>query len=384
MRAHRGYIPLIVLIIVGGFAAAIFAYFSLSFWYAKHGLDAVPLAPTNYQPAALELVQVCQSNPEFFSREATRPNSPFDPAYAPPSVAKLHPETVDFDPDGARVIWGGGFYHCEWRLKKTSPTADGRGNTWTLSFHNEDGVDKVLETIDVPSDFKLTDEQCIGQFLAEIDRRLAAHVDDGSYSEPEWCPASERYLFLQTHHRVDLLPAEVSKAASYPHDWRDVLMKYLMEARRGHSNATTSLQKWADATTGPAAWMYAAYAFYEAGDATAGDDALKRAAAKPLPDPEWMDKNIPQYELAMAVRLYRSKRFAESAKLCDAMLAVPTRYFITQSAVQRFRDQAKAAVNAPPAEVPEFDKFTVSDPFGGLDLQAALAEVKPATPQPNY
>src|SRR5208337_249615 len=130
-----------VLIVVLLFAGVV-AYFFFQIHRSTSNLNAIPLSPANYQPAALELVKLCQSDPTFFSEQAVSYLDPFDPVWAPPSVAKLHPEMIDVSADHANVTWGGGFYHCGWELVRGPATADGSGYSWTLSFFSEGSSNK--------------------------------------------------------------------------------------------------------------------------------------------------------------------------------------------------------------------------------------------------
>jgi hypothetical protein len=375
-----------VLVVVLLFAGAV-AYFFFQIHRSMSNLNAIPLSPANYQPAALELVKLCQCDPTLFSEQSVSYLDPFDPVWAPPSVAKLHPEMIDVSADHANVTWGGGFYHCGWELLRGSATADGSGYSWTLSFYSEGNPNKVLETINVGADHRLTEDDFVRQVLAEFDRRLASQADDGMYTfESEWYLAAARCLFLAKHHRTDLLPAQVRKAATnYPHDWRDVLLGYLPDQVAGDPSAAEKLRRWADRTTGPAAWMYAAYAFYQAGEITAGDAAIKKAVAATSPDPDWIDKDAPLYELGMAARLYDSGNFSACVSLCDGILSSRHRYFTTNSSVQRLRDWAAATAASRPVQLPTFDKYTSLDPFGGFDLNlmnAAATSSRPSTTQP--
>jgi hypothetical protein len=328
------------------------------------------LLPANYEPAAQELVKLCQSDPSFFSKEDVSYLDPFDPVWAPPSVAKLHPEVIDVAADHATVNWGGGFYHCGWDLFRGPPSADGRGYYWILSFTTDGHQKKELKGLTVGTDVRLTEDEFIRQVLQEFDRRLASQADDGiSTNESSWYLAAGRCVFLAKHHRVDLLPAQVRKAAAnYPHDWRDVLLGYLLDHAAGDAAAGDRLQQWADRTSGPAAWMYAAYAFYQAGDIDAGNASVKNALTATAQDPEWIDNDAPSYELAMAVRLYNSGNFPACVIFSDGILASLHRYFTTRSSVQNVRDAAASTAASRPAKLPEFDKFTLVDPFGGFDL----------------
>ncbi len=365
MSKHpKSRLPLVFLIPLLIIAAPVLLYY---FWIylPTAWLNAVPLSPENYKPATVELVTLCQSDPTLYNRLATDFLCPFDPLWLPPSVTRLNPEGVDINPDRAAVTWGGGFYHCGWKLVRGAATAN--GYTWTLWFYGEGSPDRVLENIQVPASLRLTKEQFVAGVLAEINRRLAVGYDDHKYQPAKWYLPIQRCHFLEYHHRLLLLPAEIrASAAKYPHDWQDVLMAYLLD----HSNpsAGQKLRQWANQTGGPGAWVYAAYAFYQAGDDQSGDAAVKKAIADQSPDPEWLDKEIPLVELGMAVRLYKSHQLAACAKLCDAILSTRHRYFKTRSSVQRMRDLAASPAASRPPNAPQFGENAAIDPFGGFDL----------------
>ncbi|HEY1686719.1 MAG TPA: hypothetical protein VGG19_18305 [Tepidisphaeraceae bacterium] len=367
--------------------AGIVAYFFFGFQYAIHKLNAVPLSSDNYRPSAVELIKICQSDPRLFSDEATKYLDPFDPVWAPPSVAKLHPEVIEIAPDQASVTWGGGFYHCGWKLVRGSSTANGLSHTWTLWFYSEDHSDEFLEKIDVANDQRFSEDQFIHYVLAEVDRRLASHLDDGlSTSEADWYLAAGRCTFLEQHHRLDLLPQQVRVAAtSYPHDWRDILLCYLLDHEVHNAAASDKLRQWADQTGGQAAWMYAAYAFYQSGDSVAGDNAIKKALATTSADPDWIDNDIPIYELGMAVRLYQTGYLSECGRFCDGILTSAHRYFTTKSAVQSMRNIATSSAASRPANLPTFDKYTSLDAFGDMNLQDFYAAaIPPTTTRPAH
>ena len=376
-------VVLIVVLVLAGAVAHIF--FGIHRSIAN--LDAIPLSPANYEPAALELVKLCQSDPTFFNEQSVSYLDPFDPVWAPPSVAKLHPEGIDVSADHATVTWGGGFYHCGWDLVRGPATADGSGYSWTLSFSSEGNPNKALETIKVGGDDRFTEDEFVSLVLAEFDRRLASQADDGMFtSESGWYLAAARCLFLTKHHRADLLPAQVRKAATnYPHDWRDMLLGYLLDHAAGDPSAGEKLRQWADRTSGPAAWMYVAYAFHQAGDITAGDTAIKKAVAATSPDPDWIDKDVPLYELGMAARLYDSGDFSACVSLCDGILSSHHRYFTTMASVQSVRNWAATTAASRPVQLPAFDKYTSLDPFAGFDLNlmhAAATSSRVSTTQP--
>jgi hypothetical protein len=168
MRELLRYFFLVVVIVAVGIAGIV-GYFLWGIHRSISQLDAVPSSPTNYQPAAMELVKLCQSDPSLFSEDAVSYLGSFDPAWAPPSVAKLHPEMIDISADHATVTWGGGFYHCGWQLVRGSATADGSGFFWTLSFFSENRPNnQVLQTITVATNQRLTKDQFVDQVLSEL------------------------------------------------------------------------------------------------------------------------------------------------------------------------------------------------------------------------
>jgi hypothetical protein len=375
------FVFLLILGVAGVIGYTIF--FGIPAAYAR--LDAVPLAPANYQPAALELVKLCQSDPSFFSKEAIAAMG--DPVWAPPSVAKLNPEDLDIDADHATVIWGGGFYHCGWKLARGPAGTDDSSHSWTLTFFSESKPSKVLETITVASDQRFTKDEFVNYVLAEIDRRLAPQGDPQGSTEAEWYLPAARCLFLARYRRLDLLPAQVRKsAANYPHDWRDALLCYLLDHASGNHPPRVKLNRWAAQSTGPAAWIFAAYAFYQAGETTDAEDAINKALASTSPDPDWIDDDIDRYELGMAARLYRSGRFDRCAHFCDGVLQSRHQIFQNRSSVLRIRDWAAATAASRPAKLPAFDKYTSLDPFGGFDLgllKSAASSSAHATSRPG-
>ena len=339
--------------------------------WSQHQLDSVPRSPANYQPAAQDMIKMCQSDPAFFGEDATRDQDSFNPAWAPPSILKLHIEDMQVSPDCCKLWWGGGFYHCGLQLDLVPGSQVGQNQTWTLTFTREGKPVQVLQTITAPTSQKYTETEFVKQVTAELDRRLAAHEDDGSTMEATWYPAAARCLFLQKFHRIDLLQQSIrTAAANDPHDWRDVLLAYLVGDHTNGMTPSAHLTTWANQTGGQTAWMYAAYAFYQGSDTTAGDAAVKHAMLIPSSDPDWMDKEQPEYELGMAVRLYNAGAYQQSANFCKAILALPHRYFVTRNAVTQLMNWA-AGIGRP-TSLPDYDKFTSLDPFGGFDLNLLL------------
>jgi hypothetical protein len=334
-------------------------------------LDAVVLSPANYQPVEMDLVRLCQSDPSLVQNESQA--DPFDPAWAPPSLSKLHPEDIQIDSGHATVTFGGGFYHDGWDLVRQSGDDNATTRTWTLSFYSEDNPSKVLATFTAPTNLRYSEAQFAIQTNNEYDRRLATRWDDGISTDAAWYTATARCIFLAKHHQIDLLRKSILKAgANYPHDWRDVLLAYLINQHAADPNAASQLRSWARQTRGQTAGVYAAYAFYQSGDASAGDDALNKASAMTTSDPDWIDKDVPECEMGMAVRLYSTGEFASCGKLCNAILTLPHRYFQTRPAVTRLRGWASSTATSRPAELPQYDKYTVMDPFGGFDLSSLL------------
>lgn len=121
-----------------------------SIWRAQRQLDAVPLNPANFRPAAIDLVKLVQSDPSI-SQAINLQSSVAPPV--PVSISRLNPETLTFEPQETQVIWGGGFYHCGWKLK---PLRHAIGDEWELWFWNENGTEKLLQTFSVPRDAHFT------------------------------------------------------------------------------------------------------------------------------------------------------------------------------------------------------------------------------------
>jgi hypothetical protein len=113
-------------------------------------LDRVPLNPANFGAAGPDLVRLCQTDPAALKGKFDG----FDTSAAPPSIRGLHPESIDIAPDQAVVYWGGGFYHCGWRLlRQPDAGVSARSHGWTLSFFTErERAERVLQTFTMPVD----------------------------------------------------------------------------------------------------------------------------------------------------------------------------------------------------------------------------------------
>jgi hypothetical protein len=367
----KTFLPLaIIVIVVGGIVGS----FYWSTYHAVAALDAVALSPANYQPAALDLIKLCQSDPSFYTPNSAAYTDSNDAIWVPPSVARLH-GGVSVNADRATVAWGINIYYCGWNLTRGAPTAGGRSYSWTLSFYSEDArKNRPLQTIIVAKDQRFTKTQYIGYVLAEFDRRLASQSDNRGDL------ATQRCLFLKDQNRLELLPAQVRKAAAnYPHDWHDVLLGYLLDHAAGDKAAAGRLNRWAATATGPAAWLYAAYGFYQSGEMASGDAAVKQAIADKSSDPEWIGRDTAPIEMGMALKLYKSGNFKGCASLCDGILSSRHPNFTIRSSVQRLRGYANAVSPTHPAGTPIFGREEAVDPFRGFDLNLLYAA---ATPSP--
>ncbi len=137
----RGLLRTLVFL-VGGIGLLVVgagAFLFYGIYRSTSKLDDVALSPANYEPAAMELARLCQSDPKLFNTDSIGFLDQFDPVWAPPAIAKLHPEDIDVTPDRATVTWGGGFYHCGWQL-----TRDKTSN-WTLRSPRKTGRSRSLK-----------------------------------------------------------------------------------------------------------------------------------------------------------------------------------------------------------------------------------------------
>ena len=116
----------------------------------RENIDDVAFSESNCQSAAPDLIRLCQTEPGLLRHAAYG----VDPAILP-SLAKLHPKFVTIERDYANVMWGGGFQHAGWQLRRdpnSDPTA--RTNVWTLEFYGDGGRSPPRErpTFTMPTD----------------------------------------------------------------------------------------------------------------------------------------------------------------------------------------------------------------------------------------
>ena len=142
----------VVVLMLGGLIAGLLGYA----WFTDWQIDQIPLSAANYRAAAPDLIKLCQTDPGLLRHVS----GGVDP-YTVASVGNLDPKSVTIEADYANVMWGGGFHHAGWHLRRLpDETADASNHTWQLSFYGdgrEDGRD--LQTFTMPADAHFTEAE---------------------------------------------------------------------------------------------------------------------------------------------------------------------------------------------------------------------------------
>jgi hypothetical protein len=361
---RKGSVTLIVVMAVilffalGGFRWVIYHTLFATIGRLEDKLQAAPQARTAGRELAI-LCQTCAAHPDWFADEP-----PLAPAWTPASVLSLHPTWVHVQPDLARVEFGGGFHHFGYALERDpEAAATPTQTTWVLNFYSEDNGSRVVDRCTLASTDVLTESQFVQRTLDELDRRIAAGNDER---------VVERCKFAVKHHEIERLKRDIhASALRDPHDWRDVLLAYMVDRPADPAGATERLNKWALSFNDFSAWLLAAYAFDAGNDRVAAEKAVKTACSFPANDPAWLGSNARYRGLAMCRRLYNAGRYATCVTLCESLLKYSDSRAYLGAEITAVRDACRniqPATAAPP--LPETDKGYLFDPFDEIDLTA--------------
>jgi hypothetical protein len=325
-----------------------------------------------YEPAAKTLALLCQSDPFFF-----RDEPPLAPAWTPPEVLKLQPSWVEVTPDGARVEFGGGFHHFGYNLERDKAVDTDTLNGWTLLFYSEDSRPRTLKKFTLKKTDQIDQEQFITGALTEFERRAASGNSDRS--------VNERLAFLLKFNDIERARKSIRDCtAASPNDWADHLLAYIIDARNDPA-ARGRLDSWAQKQGDCSAWLLAVYAYALAGNYDDAERATKLALTKPVDDPDWLSYNARYRGATVALQLFKARRYATCAALCDTLLAYNGGPYLAPQ-ITAMRDLSRhAGTSTPQSAPPAFDEGTVFEPFKGIDLSrlvVAAATTLPAFTRP--
>jgi hypothetical protein len=330
-------------------------------------LRSAPVAHAVGPELAL-LSQTCKAHPEWFANEPA-----FAPAWTPASVLRLEPTWVDVGPDGARVEFGGGFYHFGYLLKRESQaTETDRTAAWVLYLYSEDSKDRALDRFTFGADEALTEEQFVDRTLAELDRRIASGDDAHVAGADDAFASVQRCKFAIKHHQVERLRRAIRDTARQNADaWRDVLLAYLIDSRSDPPGAAERLRQWAASKGDFSAWLLGAYAFDKAGEPDAAEEAVLRACTFPADDPPWLSYNARYRGLALCYRLYAAGKRGACEALCGSLLAYSgSQDYLANDFLLIQKTCRSEKTSTAPAWVPTFQSGFVFDPFAGIDIDA--------------
>jgi hypothetical protein len=361
---------------LGGFRWVIYHSLFAGIGQLEDALKAAPQARAAGRELAI-LCQACAAHPEWFADEP-----PLSPAWTPPSILKLHPTWVDIKGDSASVEFGGGFHHFGYTLERDSSAHTAPGQTaWVLTFYSEDNGTRVVDRPTIAASDVLTEAQFVKRTLDELDRRIAAAHDTRVGGSDDAFATVQRCKFAIRHHEIERLKRDIrASAIRDAHDWRDVLLAYMIDRPTDSAGATSRLNQWARSFNDFSTWLLAAYAFDAGNDPVAAENAVKTACKFPADDPAWLSNNARYRGLAMCRRLYNAGRYATCVTLCDSLLKYSESQAYLGAEITTVRDACRNVQPLTAARLPEVDKGYLFDPFGGIDL-TALQETAPSAPK---
>lgn len=333
------------------------------FRWQVQNLEAAVTAPGGYEPAAVALAKLCQSDPSLFSDHDV-----FRPAWSPPELTALKPSSVDVDPDGARVEFGGGFHHFGYILSLDKESSTDAANMWVLSFYSEGAKGRMLQRFSLDKSERLSPTEFVDRCMAEYHRRAS---DRGKFDDRD---VRARLKLLLKHEQDQLAVDSVRDfAARYDHDWPDQLLVFLIDVRREGVAARQRLEAWAEKEQNFSRWLLAAYAYDHVGDMPAAERCVRRAVAFPPDDPSWLRTHARHRGAPMCIRLYEAGRYEACVMLCDSLLGYAGARKHLEPELKTIRDRARHAAQsseAPPVRLLQ-DPF---DPFETVDV-AVLCDV---------
>lgn len=322
---------------------------------------------------AKELAILCETSrihPDWFVDEP-----PLAPAWTPQIVLKYQPTWVEVSPDGARVEFGGGFYHFGYSLEPAPQDDPTAGAVWILSLYREESPSQEIARVTILPTDVLTRAEFIQRTFTEFERRIGVRAGTGIANDGENSPSVQRVRFALKHAQIDEVRAAIRETAnSNPAAWHEVLLTFLLDRRVDPENADRRLQQWASTRGGFSAWLLAAYAYDKAGDLDAAVRAVERACETPADDPEWLAYHARARGHPMCRRLYILGRFSIAEKLCDHLLRYKASGDHMADSLTAIRDACRAAAaSSSPARIESFETGdSLVDPFTGIDVNALL------------
>jgi hypothetical protein len=365
-----GWITLVVAILVGAFLLTPFGRIVILAVLINRDIaaaEAKVTAPAAYQPAAVALARLCQSDPTFYSDD-----EPWPQACTPVEVLKLRPLHMRINPEFALVEFGGGLGHFGYKLELDDGPADEATNHWTLNFYTESRA-KPIYRFTLPKSEHIELSAFIDGAMAEYHRRAAeGPLDDD---------VRARLKFLLKHHQSELAIQSIDDfAARYPHDWLDQLLRFVTAAP-GDKTASDRLEQWASAQNDYTNWLFAAFAYAAVGDADAADRCSAKAVRAKPDDAGWASTNARCRGAPMCLFLYQSGRYATCLSLCNALLEYQADGAYLAPELTAIRDAAQQASQHPDQRPVPVLKVTF-DPFDKVDVQL-LKKLRAASARPT-
>lgn len=333
-------------------------------------LSSSAVAPLVAKELAI-LCETSKSHPDWFEDEP-----PLAPAWTPQVVLKYDPTWVQVSPDGARVEFGGGFYHFGYSLEPASQDDPVAGSVWILYLYREESPSQEIARVTILPTDVLTQSHFTQRTFAEFERRIRTKAGRGMVVDGENSPSAQRVRFALKHGQADEVRAAIRETAkSNPDAWHDVVLAFLLDARVDPAGADRRLQQWASARGGFSAWLLAAYAYDKAGDFDAAVRAIDRACETPADDPEWLAYHARARGYPMCRRLYIMGRFSTGEKLCDHLLRYKASGDHMADSLTAIRDACRtAAASSSPARIESFESgSSFVEPFAGIDVDALLS-----------
>lgn len=190
------------------------------FWRAAHNikkLNAVLASPANYQPAAIALARLCETDPRLLAADMGQT----PPDWTPLELGRLGPLDIDVQKDAAFLSTTSGLAEFNgYRVDFDAQASDAVNDAWTLTFDGMPPMGQVpAYRFTIPKGDGFTEEELVSNAWKELNRRKAAQAAGTDLAISTWSnPAADMSRLIAQHRSVaeKLGLAPATQPATHP------------------------------------------------------------------------------------------------------------------------------------------------------------------------
>jgi len=323
--------------------------------------------PKVYEPVGRRLVLYCQSDQSLFPRDMNY-------AWLPQElnqVDQIGHGWVSVGANEAQIEMGGGFHHFGYRLVNVGRSTLGT-NVWQLYMCDEGAKDRLLQTIALPSQDKLSSEALLQMVVAGFDGQIQKDPRDDRAHK------GKIQAYLRFNHVPEARQACKEMLKAMPDDWWAVLVNALvLTEERSVDRGTEVIIQWVNKDENFFRYMDLAY-FYHL-------TRRPREAAKAIvkstnfnADTLWGEGGNSEFRgYTAAMCAYRAGDYEASLKLCDHLLPVKINGDYAKQGLRNLKAASEKAMHGQIDSIPWAGGILPFDAFEDVDIAKLLAREVP-------